>query len=636
MTGAAGRSSCVGERHLHAVQAPGEAWLPAIEGREDAYVHRIARTRGARVARATRKRLSLFLDYAERNWRCDVARLPWWEYPLALEWICKHTEGTSPTRARARRLLDTLRDFLQSLVRAGRLSDCWSLEQARAMLGSRRTFGLLARPPYRGPETWTVLRAADGRLVTFTMADFWLCLLWRHTGQSWAALEARVSQAPRPGDKLAAVRTLREHLLRVGCPDPFGLLVQESTIADIEDALRWLNEPDASAPGPPSAPPDHATATLPTATLVDRVVASQRRMPRREMEELLRRGGSVLPALTSLLDGERRPGGAQNPLWIIVMLGELRRPAAIAALGRFLACDDGELATAASEALGKIGTSAVPFLARAATHGEEMERLHAYGALGMIHTEEAYRVLSQALLRDDEFGDVIARALAQHGRRDAIEPLHLSSARAPRRMRREFECAIFSLVHGAPTPEPFEQDWRLRYRRVPRLGWSFPPSWISMAALAHRRQTETGEEPGNGGRARPLPAIIADGRLDAGGGPCPRCGTRIWRPTGLPLCRHTAPALVRLQCALIEGWVATGLTDAWTALDACDAADERLARSEDARTAGWERDRIAIGRGTLYWLVALRREDMRAGADYLRVIARDFTLLQQVGCRLHA
>jgi hypothetical protein len=475
-----------------------------------------------------------------------------------------------------------------------------------------------------------VLRAGDGRLVTFTIADFWLCLLWRHAGHSWTALEARVTQAPRPADKLAAVRTLREHLHRVGCPDPFGLLVQETTVADIEDALCWLNEPDASAAGPPSAPPDHATGTLPTATLVDRVVASQPRMPRQEMEELLRRGDGALPALTSLLDGGRRPG-EENPLWIIVILGELRRPAAIAALGRFLACDDGELATAAAEALGKIGASAVPFLAHAAADGQEMERLHAYGALSMIHTEEAYRVLSEALFRDTDFGDVIARALAQHGRRDAIEPLHLSSARAPRRMRREFECAIFSLVHGGPPPELFEQDWRLRYRRVPRLGWSFPPSWIGMAALAHRRQREAGEEPGDGGRARPLAAIIADGRLHAGGGPCPRCGTRIWRPTGLPLCRHTAPALVRLQCALIECWVAAGLTDVWAALDACDAADERLARSVDARTAEWERDRIAIGRGTLYWFVALGREDMRAGADYLRVIARDFALLDQGG-----
>jgi hypothetical protein len=615
---------------MGAKERPGGVREPPRVRREwlDAYVRRTARTRGPRQAREAHKDLSLFIDYVEHTGRGDVSRLPWWEYSLALEWISERQGGLRLTLGRARRLLDTLRDFCLSLVEAGHLTDCWNLEKARAVLCGGRTLRLLARPPYSGSETWTTVRGPDGRLLRFSMSDFWLSILWRHRDHSWPALVERVRQAPGASEKLQAVEHLRVRLEKAACPHPVALFARRPSVADVEDALRWLNTPSIESVG---AEPrvDGGVAALDTAVLVERLRSDAPAMPRREMEELLRRGDETVRALVSFLC-ERAAGRLNgDPLWAIIVLGELRRPESVDAIGRFLGWDETSLATAASEALGKIGIPALPLLAPAAEHGERNERIHAYGALAMIHTDDAYLFLLQALFRDRELSDVVARALAEHGRREAIEPLHLSSVRSPAWMRREIESAIVHLVHGTPTADPVERDWRVRYRRLPGLGWEFPPSWVSVAALAYRHREESGDAPAGDRRARSLTAILGDARLRPETQPCVRCGGAVWRPTGLPLCRHTAASVLSLQSELIDGWLGDGICDVWAALDACDAADLRLRRSCSRRNAeahDAERDLIAVGRATLYWFVALERFDLPAGAEYLHTIARDFAV----------
>jgi hypothetical protein len=316
-------------------------------------------------------------------------------------------------------------------------------------------------------------------------------------------------------------------------------------------------------------------------------------------------------------------------LWAIIVLGELRRPQSIETIGLFLRSDETSVATAASEALGKIGVSSMPLLAVVAETGDATERIYAYGALATKHTDEAYLLLLRALFRDHELSDVLARALAEHGRREAIEPLHLATMRAPGWMRREIESAIVRLVHGARTRELADRDWRVRYRRLPGLGWEFPPSWVSIAALAHRQREERGEPPVGERRARSLTAILGDARLRPESQPCVRCGGAVWRPTGLPLCRHTAASVLRLQRELVAGWLADGVSDVWSALDACDTADLRLRRTCSRRNADAhdaERDLIAVGRATLYWLVALERSNLHTAAEYLDTIACDFAV----------
>jgi hypothetical protein len=606
---------------------------PARDGRQprgvrrewlDEYVRRTARARGARRAREAHTDLSLFIDYVEHTGRGDVSLLPWWEYSLALEWISEQTGGFRLTLSRARRLLDTLRDFYLSLVEAGHLTDCASLEQARAVLCGGRTLRLLARPPYSGSDIWTTVRSPDGRLLRFSMEDCWLSLLWRHCGHSWAALTERVRQAPGTGEKLDAIDRLRARVAEAGCSHPLALFARPPSVADVEDALRWL-----SAPSPDAASGDDGRAALDTAVLVERLRSGVAAMPRPEMEELLRRGDGSVRALTAYLRERAARRTTGDPLWAIVVLGELRRPEGIEAIGPFLGGDEVSVATAASEALGKIGVPALPLLLRAAEHGEESERIHAYGALATIHVDDAYLFLLHALFRDPELRDVVAHALAVHGRRDAIEPLHLSSRRSPAWMRREIESAIVQLVHGTPVADPVEREWRVRYRRLPGLGWGIPPSWVSVAALAHGHREDDDEWPDGESPPRSLSTILGDTRLRHEARSCGRCGGAVWRPTGLPLCRHTASSVLRLQQELIGGWLGEGITDVWAALDACDAADLRLRRTGARRNAAGndaERDLISVGRATLYWFVVLERSDLHAAAEYLQTVARDFAV----------
>jgi hypothetical protein len=275
---------------------------------------------------------------------------------------------------------------------------------------------------------------------------------------------------------------------------------------------------------------------------------------------------------------------------------------------------------AAAEALGKIGGPAVSFLSKIAGRAGVTRRLRAYGALGMIRTEEAYDCLRKALTRDRELSDVIARALAQHGRREAIGALWQASRRVPGWMRRELESAIASLAHGVPAPDPVDLDWRVRYRRLPRLAWGLAPSWISLAGVLRARRARRPSRAAT--PPRPLDEIVADLGLLPGGPPCSACGAPYWRPTGLPVCRHTARAVIVLQRLALERWIERGVVDVWTALDACDAAELRLGRDADADADG--ADLAALGRATLYWLVAIDCEDLRTGVHHLCVIADDF------------
>lgn len=364
----------------------------------------------------------------------------------------------------------------------------------------------------------------------------------------------------------------------------------------------------------PEAPSEQETSQLATPVLAARLPAASPWMPRREMEELLRRGPSAVAAVIGVA---RRAQGRGDPLWPIVVLGELRQADAVPAVGLFLGRAEGGLNVAAAEALGKIGPPALPYLVATVAGQDRGRRLAAYGALAMIDTDEAHRCLRDALPRDRALGDVIARALVQQGRPEAVAALAASAVHAPKRMRREFESAIAALVHPPVPPDPAERDWRLRYRRLPALGWNFPLTWLGVAALIHRCGPRARARAARG----PVPLTLFDAVTDIAarreGRPCRRCGGVFWRPAGLRVCRHTAEAMVELQAARLDRWLAAGITDVWAALDDCDVAEMRIARRGGSAL---QRDLVAVGRATLFWLVTIRCEDLHIGLQRLRLI----------------
>src|SRR2546428_13715933 len=109
----------------------------------------------------------------------------------------------------------------------------------------------------------------------------------------------------------------------------------------------------------PEAPSEQETSQLATPVLAARLPAASPWMPRREMEELLRRGPAAVAAVVDVL---RRAQGRGDPLWPIVVLGELRRSDAVPTLGLFLGRMEGGVNVAAAEALRKIGPPALAYL----------------------------------------------------------------------------------------------------------------------------------------------------------------------------------------------------------------------------------------------------------------------------------
>jgi len=267
---------------------------------------------------------------------------------------------------------------------------------------------------------------------------------------------------------------------------------------------------------------------------------------------------------------------------------------------------------------------ALPYLVATTAGDDRMRRLAAYGALAMVADDEAQRCLRDALGRDRVLGDVIARALVHQAQPEAIVALAAAAVHAPNRVRRELEAAIAALVQSPIPPDPVERDWRLRYRRLPALGWNFPLTWLGVAALVHRSGFRARARAARG----PVPLTLFDAITDTAarreGRPCRRCGGTFWRPAGIRVCRHTAEAMVELQAARLDRWINAGIADVWSALDDCDMAEIRIARRGGSAL---QRDLVAVGRATLFWLVTICCEDLHVGLQRLRVISNDLPAL---------
>ncbi|HET8564833.1 MAG TPA: HEAT repeat domain-containing protein, partial [Candidatus Binatia bacterium] len=152
-----------------------------------------------------------------------------------------------------------------------------------------------------------------------------------------------------------------------------------------------------------------------TTDLIDVITTWPVGMPVRPMEKLLGIGETAITLIAEGLS-RWRDDKSRDLLWLVVVLGELRHPAAIEPLVNQLRQITVDVfATAAAEALAKIGSPAVPALVDATTAPDPYFRLYTYATLGWIEDEKAYAALINGLARDYELGHVLANALAEQG-----------------------------------------------------------------------------------------------------------------------------------------------------------------------------------------------------------------------------
>jgi hypothetical protein len=362
--------------------------------------------------------------------------------------------------------------------------------------------------------------------------------------------------------------------------------------------------------------------------LVRLVATAEWAVPIRAMEALLAFGSEAVDPLRKWLrEHPERDEDEDLRFWPIILLGELRDPAAAPELAEVIRGshkDSIALHLAAAEAMAKIGGASLPELRSLAASPTPHHRLWAYYAAGRIAEDDAFHFLLSALETDAEMADVIALALSDQGRPEAGEPILRVLEGAESWQRSDIEDAL-AVLHGVtPRRQETPEDWRLRYRWQPGIGF-FPLSWVTIGAMVRdeasvRRQRTS--------RPRSLEEILAEAKQDAQEQDlCDCCGVPMWYATGVPVCPETAASLPFIQDRMLGEIAAEeSLEDLF---DVLDVVEERLAdvRAEKpvGRTARkrWE-DRqtwLQVLRTTCFWLIQQGVETVEEGLERLKTEA---------------
>jgi hypothetical protein len=367
--------------------------------------------------------------------------------------------------------------------------------------------------------------------------------------------------------------------------------------------------------------------------LLDRITLTPYGMPVRLMEAVLERGSGVTAALAEALE-RWRDDEEHDALWLIVLLGEIGGPDAVAPLMRQLHRTDLEiLSEVAVEGLAKIGAPAVPPLRELATTGEPAQRLYAYAGLGWIEGDTAYGTLVEGLIRDRELIDVLATALAHHARPEAVPALFAAYQECEPWQRPYLEDAIRASHHRRAPERLSSRDWRLRYRRRPDLDGGIDLEWPGIAVLL-RRDEDVRVDPAEA-LLRSLEAILAVEPPDIDPEPelCDECGGVVERPMAVPMCPDTAVAIALDQLTVLTVAREDGIEDLFELLDEIEEDERELREQDEPRRARLREERkealadFAEARATCEWLIERGIEQVSAGesvieAELARLAAR--------------
>jgi hypothetical protein len=342
--------------------------------------------------------------------------------------------------------------------------------------------------------------------------------------------------------------------------------------------------------------------------LIDLITTWPVGMPVRAMEQVLAAQEETVPLLTEALERWQEDED-RDVLWLVVLLGQSRSASAVEPLVRQMCRTDlNVLAQAACEGLALIGPPAVPALCQVARAGDSLQRAYAYAALGRIADDRAYAALMEALSCDHELGDVLALALADQGRPEAIPHLYETYRVCAPWQRLEFESALRDLHGRRHHASPGEEDWRLRYRRHPALGGAIQPAWIGVSLIV--RNDDSLLQHRHIPPLRLLEEIVAEGP-DADreiSQTCEWCQAPIEAPTGIPVCPETALESAVLQMGFLEEARKAGIEDLFDLLDAVDDHEWEIRSRKPGRPGSRRRwqdeiDHVLFARQTCRWLI---------------------------------
>ncbi|MFH0796056.1 MAG: SEC-C metal-binding domain-containing protein [Candidatus Omnitrophota bacterium] len=312
-------------------------------------------------------------------------------------------------------------------------------------------------------------------------------------------------------------------------------------------------------------------------TLIRKICELEVSYPVVEMDRLIEIGRPAVLPIIQVLDLVEDAPKPEDVLPFLVILGEIRSPAAVDILIKFmLDVENDILANAACEALEKIVTE----------NKNSLARLYAYGALGYMKHPLAHEVLRSQLTEDPELVNVIVTALSEYGDRKDIEAIYsLYRHQSEDAFNPDMEEAIYLIANPSKLePTPAEENWRIRYRRLPACGDVPRLSALQIAAIIHQDflknralvMKRMRREP-----KRELDEIISnekDKYKYEEDQYCPNCGEKIAFPAGLPVCSEIAYKITLLQEAIIRSYLESGVKTVPDALDMLDNEAKKIGR----------------------------------------------------------
>lgn len=272
-------------------------------------------------------------------------------------------------------------------------------------------------------------------------------------------------------------------------------------------------------------------------------------VPTREIEEFRSRGDIALAGVRMALreridEGEPDTSSA----WYVLLLGLEGGPRDVGLLCDVLAAsapDDIMLRGMIADSLARIGAAALPDVTLRLQDAPEDQRLWLYASLGWIPDADARTLLRKALRSDAPLRDVTGTALGIHGslempaeERDWIrEELAGAIETAEDWQRPDVRDALREFEAGTPAETPQAEDWRLRYRMIPRFGQPLP-NWAGIAAI-------TRDDPElRASRARASADHDGDEDLSELDEPrCECCDEPMWESAGVLVCAMTAVSI---------------------------------------------------------------------------------------------
>lgn len=184
--------------------------------------------------------------YIERTVYTNVSELRWWDYSVALEWIYNHIwipERFEVNLENARRMIGRWLDFYTYLSRlhTGGV-DLEPISKAYREICGGEKLKLVTKIPYTGDEFWLgTARPGSGRIIDFTMAEFWLVLTYWGLGESWDKLDEELKSVPSVREKRKRLQSLREKLQLAGYSEkPTDLVRGHVAHEDIHNAEQWF------------------------------------------------------------------------------------------------------------------------------------------------------------------------------------------------------------------------------------------------------------------------------------------------------------------------------------------------------------------------------------------------------------